>query len=69
MKSVGEAGALFAFIGWLTSRDAVAGPFSARHEATPAADLVEAFRISQGWKQPADGWADRLEPYPKEPGP
>ena len=45
----GEAIALLTFMGWLTSRKQIAGPFSERHEASQAAQLVGAFCESQGW--------------------
>lgn len=52
-KLVGDgallSGAIYAFMGWLTTRDAVAGPFSGRHEASSAAELVGAFCSAQGW--------------------
>ncbi len=47
---VDPAIALTAFMGWLTSRDEVAGPFSARHEAGQAVLLVKKFCQSQGWE-------------------
>lgn len=64
MDSVGEAGALFAFMGWLTTRKEPAGPFSYYHDAASAAELVEEFRKSQGWSLPEDGWDKLLKPYP-----
>jgi len=45
-----EALALTAFMGWLTSRDEVTEPLSARHEAGQAARLVGEFCDAQGWK-------------------
>jgi hypothetical protein len=37
------AEALYAFMGWLTSRKSVSGPYSRVHDAAPAATLVNAF--------------------------
>jgi hypothetical protein len=45
----GEAEAITAFMGWLTSRDEVVGPFSAHHDASQAAQLVGTFCQAQGW--------------------
>jgi hypothetical protein len=41
--------AITAFMGWLTSRDEVVGPFSSRHEASEAAQLLKKFCEAQGW--------------------
>lgn len=61
---VGEAGALYAFMGWLTSRDPVSGPFSARHKAGQAAELVGQFCKMQGWEldDPVN-WHRHIKPY------
>jgi hypothetical protein len=61
-----EAGALFAFMGWLTSRDEVSGPFSSHHEASQAAQLVGQFIRMQGWQEPPDGWWHSIKPYTEE---
>lgn len=58
------AEALFAFMGWLTSRSEIAGPFSEVHPAAPAADLVSEFCQSQGWTGPDGDWTQKLKPYP-----
>jgi hypothetical protein len=42
--------AILAFAGWLTSRDEVTGPFSARHNAGQMARLTGMFCDAQGWK-------------------
>ncbi len=60
---VGEAGAIFAFMGWLTSRNEVSGPFSARHEASQAANLVAWFCETQGWEIKDDNWHRHIKPY------
>jgi hypothetical protein len=39
--------AITAFMGWLTSRDEVVGPFSSRHD--PSVDLIKQFCEAQGW--------------------
>lgn len=41
--------AITAFVGWMTSRDEVSGPFSSRHEAADAVELVKKFCEAQGW--------------------
>jgi len=46
---VDPATALFAFAGWLTSREEVSGPFSARHDAAGMVELVKAFCQAQAW--------------------
>ncbi len=61
---VGEAGAVFALMGWLTSRDEVSGPFSGRHNAGEGARLAGMFCESQGWDITDDSWHRRLKPYP-----
>lgn len=60
---VGEAGAVFAFMGWLTCRDEVSGPFSARHEASEAARLAGKFCEWQGWKIENEDWHRHIKPY------
>lgn len=56
--------ALFGFMGWLTCRDEVAGPFSARHNAAEAAKLVAEFCKSQDFISPRDDFPKRLKDYP-----
>lgn len=46
---------LYAFAGWLTSRDEVT-VMSARHNAAPAADAVVEFCRRHGLKEPREGW-------------
>lgn len=58
------AAALYAFMGWLTSRQEVSGPFSATHQAAPVGELVRAFCQSQGYADLADGWEKSLRLYP-----
>jgi hypothetical protein len=59
----GEAGALYAFMGWLTTREQEAGPFSAHHNAGEACELVAQFIKMQGWPNPPDGWHHAIKPY------
>lgn len=61
------AAALYAFMGWLTSRKEESGPFSATLDAAPAAELVGAFCRSQGYADLPDGWEKSLRPYPATP--
>jgi hypothetical protein len=44
-----EAGAIYAFMGWLTTREKKAGPFSGHDEASEAADLVADFCKANGF--------------------
>lgn len=60
---MGEAGALYAFMGWLTSRDAVSGPFSATHEASSAAELVNEYCQAQGWEITDAHWHRHIKPF------
>jgi len=46
---IDPAEALFAFMGWLTSREGESGPFSDHHDAAEPARLVAAFNEAQGW--------------------
>ncbi|HEX3643822.1 MAG TPA: hypothetical protein VHV10_21235, partial [Ktedonobacteraceae bacterium] len=39
--------AITAFMGWLTSRDEVVGPFSSRHD--PSVELIKQFCEAQDW--------------------
>lgn len=59
------AAVLYAFMGWLTSREKTSGPFSAHYDAGQAAVLVSAFCKSQGWDEsPPENWTETLKPYP-----
>jgi hypothetical protein len=60
---VGEAGAVFAVLGWLTSREEVSGPFSAKHEASQAAELAGKFCKMQGWEITDERWHRHIKPY------
>ena len=46
--------ALYGFMGWLTSRDEVSGPFSAKHEAASAAELVHKFCEANKLTEPTE---------------
>jgi hypothetical protein len=70
-KNVGfdQIEALFAFMAWLTCRKEESGPFSAKHNAAKAAELVDEFCKSQGWEITPEKDKDmfkKLKPYPKE---
>lgn len=58
--------AVLYFAAWLTTREDVAGPWSARHHAGEAAKLVERFCVAQGWHRPRDrgapSWITPVEP-------
>lgn len=60
---VGEAGAIYAFMSWLTTREEESGPFSSNHLVGNAPDLVAEFCKSQGWTT-NEGWHSLLKPYP-----
>lgn len=53
--------ALFLFMGWLTTREQVAGPFSSHHDAGEARDLVAEYYKGQGWTEPREGWENIVE--------
>lgn len=61
---VGEAGAVYAFAGWLTSRRKPV-TLSATHNAAEAAELAEEYCKSQGWEVSED-WHTHLKPGPAE---
>ncbi len=65
---VGEAGAIYAFMGWLTSRYEVSGPFSAKHNASQAAELVAKFCKMQGWEITDNYWHRHIKPYDESVG-
>jgi len=50
--------ALYAFMGWLTSR--------LEPVTFSSADLIEQFRKVQGWDNPADGWEKEFVPMPED---
>ena len=60
--ALSESEAIYAFAGWLTTRPGslVAG---SAHGAAEWADAVEQFRLTQGWAEPRQGWADRIKSY------
>ena len=70
-----QAEALYAFMGWMTTREEESGPFGGNNNCAPAAELVSRFCESQGWeilpdKRDDDGnieniWTDDLKPYPE----
>lgn len=57
--------ALYGFMGWLTSRQQISGPFSANHNAMQAADLVQQFCESQSWEIKTENWINLLKDYPR----
>src|SRR5258706_4475553 len=67
----GEAGALYAFMGWLTAREQESGPFSRSGSAAlpapemnnQAGNLVAQFIKMQGWSSPPEGWHHAIKPY------
>lgn len=61
-KPTSPSEALFAFMGWLTTRRRQAGPFSSTHNAAQAADLVKEYCDLQGWDEPREGWETLLTP-------
>lgn len=55
--------AVLGFAAWLTTRNEPV-TFGATHDAAPAAELVEQFRISQGFDAPRENFPEHLRPYP-----
>lgn len=55
--------ALYAFAGWLTSRQEVI-TMSEVHDAAPAADAVRDFCASQCWADPRPNYIENIKPYP-----
>lgn len=60
------AEAIYGFAAWLTCRSQSV-TLSGAHNAAPAADLVEQYRLAQGWAPPRDGYTDRLKRMPADP--
>jgi hypothetical protein len=61
--------ALYAFMAWLTTRKEEAGPFSEKHEAPEAIELITEFCKSQGWDDSGKDWGNwikNFKPYPKD---
>ena len=64
---VEQSKALFAFMAWLTMRKEESGPFSAKHNASQAADLVAEFCKSQDWELSGESYDfDDFKPYPRD---
>jgi hypothetical protein len=61
-----QAEAIYAFMAWLTTRKEESGPFGNKCECSEAAELVDEFCKSQGWKVKDDRWFKKLKPYPKD---
>lgn len=57
--------ALYAFAGWLTTRQERT-VMSARDWATPVADRVAEFCKHHGLAEPREGWAERIKTHPPE---
>jgi hypothetical protein len=57
---------LYAFAGWLTSREERSGPFNRHNDAAQAATLVRRFCESQGYEAPRDDFPTRFKPYPAD---
>lgn len=69
-QSIDPDTAITAFVGWLTSREEVSGPFSFRHEAGNPVQLVKQFCEAQGWHASNERFHQQIkllkERYPKE---
>lgn len=63
MSTLTPAEAVYAFAGWLTSRDASL-TIGSTHDAAPVADLVTQFCNSQGFAPPRPEWHRDIKPYP-----
>lgn len=57
--------AVLGFAAWLTTRDE-AVTFGATHDAARPTELVEQFRLSQGFDAPREDFPTHLRPYPTE---
>lgn len=62
---VSPSEALVGFAAWLTCRTQGI-TVGANYDSAPVAQLVEEFRLSQGWDVPGDAFTDRLKPYPSD---
>ena len=60
MAELTASEALYGFMGWLTSRREVTPEFSAKHDAAPAAELVNQFCIENKLPDPRNGWENNL---------
>lgn len=58
------SGAIFAFLGWLTTRNELVGPFGATETPGDLPNLIERFCEHQGWESPSDDFFNTLKPYP-----
>lgn len=58
------SGVVYHFLGWLTSREQVSGPFSGSHNASQAAELASAYCEEQGWARGEPHMED-LKPGPR----
>lgn len=63
MSTLTPAEAVYAFAGWLTSRDKPI-TMGSTHDAAPVADLVMRFCESQGFTPPRPEWHKDIKPYP-----
>ena len=57
-KTIGEAGAVYAFMGWLLIQDEIASTLSVQQ----ASSLVKEYCKAQGWSEPPDGWQRYIKP-------
>ena len=62
-NNLNSSEALYAFVGWLTSRDTtiIAG---SKYDAAVWAEAVEDFTISQMLPRVRDDFSKRIKPYP-----
>lgn len=60
IESVTPASALYAFIGWITSRGEAVGPLSRNHPTDHIARLVAMYCEAQGWEEPTGKWYDAI---------
>lgn len=65
-QKLNGAEAVFGFMGWLTSRRAVSGPFSSAHDASQAAELADEFCKVNRLRIGDEGWY-KLLVHPKGP--
>lgn len=62
-QPINPSEAIFAFMGWLTTRHQAAGPFSRSHNASQAAELCREFTTLQNWDPPREGFHHHIKPF------
>jgi hypothetical protein len=66
LELLSATGALFGFLGWLTTRKESV-TFSRKHDASKAVELISKFKEINKLPDPEDGWEKELK-FPKKEG-